>query len=86
MPYFIPQKLIEAIQEGLSLPIKGAVMTMGEQFIQQGRGALFMHLLKEKFITIPESYKQQVEEADAQMLLKWSTQILKANVLEEVFA
>lgn len=80
-----PQELIEAIQKGLSIPIKGAVMTMGEQLIQQGREALLMHQLKTKFTTVPEPYRQRIEQADAEMLLKWGTQVLNAKALEEVF-
>jgi predicted transposase/invertase (TIGR01784 family) len=92
-----PQEFIEAIQEGLTIPIKGAVMTMGEQLINQGiqqgiqqgvqigEGTLLMHQLQEKFSTIPQSYKQRIEQADAEMLLKWGARVLKAEALEEVF-
>jgi hypothetical protein len=72
-------------------------MTMGEQLINQGiqqgiqqgvqigEGTLLMHQLQEKFSTIPQSYKQRIEQADAEMLLKWGARVLKAEALEEVF-
>jgi predicted transposase/invertase (TIGR01784 family) len=92
-----PQEFIETIQQGLSVPIKGALMNMGEQLIQQGvqkgiqqgiqlgEGALLIHLLEQKFTTLPKLYRQRVEQANTEMLLKWGVRVLEAKALEDVF-
>lgn len=91
---------IEIIQQGLSIPIKEELMTMAEQLIQQGiqlgiqavqRGiqqgmtTFLLRLLKQKFIIIPESYQQKIEQANTDMLLTWGDRILDAKSLEEIF-
>lgn len=88
-----PQEFIETIQQGLSVPIKGALMNMGEQLIQQGvqqgiqlgEGTLLIRQLEQKFTTLPELYRKRVEQANTEMLLKWGVRVLEAEALEEVF-
>jgi hypothetical protein len=41
--------------------------------------------LKHKFITIPDTYKDKIEQADPNSLLKWGERVLDVNSLEDVF-
>lgn len=85
-----PKVFIETVQQGLSVPIGGEVMTMAEQLIQQGvqkgEGNLLIRLLECKFKTIPECYKQKIEQANPDNLLKWGEKMLDSQALEEVFS
>lgn len=84
-----PQEFIETIQQGLSGPVNGALMNMREQLIQQGvqqgEGVLLIHLLEQKFTTLPKTYRQRIEQANTELLLKWGVRVLEANALDEIF-
>ena len=48
--------------------------------------ALFLlHILRNRFGEIPESYRQRVESADADTLAGWADRVLTAERIEQVF-
>lgn len=85
-----PKAFIEKIQQELSLPKEGAIMTIAEQLMQQGMQqgecAILLRLLKHKFKTIPVSYERMIKQANSERLLELSERILENDTLEEVFA
>lgn len=67
----------KGMQQGIPLGI--------QQGIQQGESTVLLSLLKHKFKTVPTAYKDKVEQADPDILLRWSTRVLEVPTLEEVF-
>ena len=65
--------LQEGIQQGM------------QQGMQQGESALLLRQLQHKFITIPDTYRDKIEQADPNSLLKWGERVLDVNSLEDVF-
>ncbi len=53
--------------------------------MEKGLSEILIHQLKSKFNTISEQHIQQISNADEQLLLKWSEQILSAQNIEDVF-
>jgi predicted transposase/invertase (TIGR01784 family) len=92
-----PKAFIEAVQQGLSLPIEGELMSMAEQLIQQGlqqgiqqgiqqgEAHLLISLLKAKFKGVPEIYLNKIESADANSLNQWAINVINSQSLDEVF-
>ncbi|MDE3399445.1 MAG: DUF4351 domain-containing protein, partial [Coxiella burnetii] len=56
-----------------------------QQGRQEGEYALLLKLLQRKFHGVPADYRQKLEKADADTLLKWGERLLDANSLEEIF-
>lgn len=57
-----------------------------EQGMQKGEGMLLMRLLERKFKkTIPTHYKQKIDQASSEDLLRWGDRILISKALEDVF-
>lgn len=61
---------------------KGAWLQEG---VQTGEKGLFIRQLEYKFKTISPTYRQKIQEAGSEPLLKWSEKILESQSLEEVF-
>lgn len=76
---------IEKVEEGLNIPIGGEIMTMAEELIQQGKSAQLLSQLEYKFKAIPERFKQKINQASPENLLKFGRKLLDAKELEEVF-
>lgn len=80
---------IDAVQEGISIPIRSKFMTMSEQLIQQGvqQGEAYMltSLLKAKFKVLPEEYLEKINRADANTLNRWGINFINAQSLDEIF-
>lgn len=53
--------------------------------IQKGESILLMRILERKFKNLPEQYRQKVEQASPDSLLKWGEKILESQELEEIF-
>jgi hypothetical protein len=51
----------------------------------QGEAALLLRLAERKFGPLPEKYQTRVQQADAQVLLRWGERILTAETIEAVF-
>jgi Domain of unknown function (DUF4351) len=56
-----------------------------QQGIQQGGHNLLLELLEHKFRTIPNRYRQELLEADAERLSLLGKRVLEATSLEDVF-
>ena len=92
-----PKAFVESVQQRLALPIGDELMTMAEQLKQEGRqegrqeggGILLIHQLERKFKikTIPERYRQKIQQANSDRLLEWGGKMVdsKCKSLEEVF-
>jgi hypothetical protein len=52
---------------------------------QEGQANMLLSLLAVKFGPLGEADRRRVLDADAQTLLQWSTRLLSARTLEEVF-
>jgi hypothetical protein len=62
-------------------------MERGEQLgIRQGEARVLLTQLQLKFGGVPDSVRAAIDEADADTLLRWSTQALTATALDEVLA
>ncbi|HED35965.1 MAG TPA: hypothetical protein ENJ08_17350 [Gammaproteobacteria bacterium] len=46
---------------------------------------ILMHLLKAKFGTIPDAYKEKIQQADNKQLLQWSEQVLTVSDIHSLF-
>ena len=88
---FVGNLTLEQVHNGSLLPFIKARREAGRKTktINQGRRetgmALLTQLLKEKLTIIPESYRQQIEQTDAEMLLKWGGRVLKAKGFRRSF-
>ncbi len=108
-----PQEFIETLQNGLAASIKGEIMTLAEQLIEQGEkqgiqigiqqgvqqgiqqgvqqgvhqgeSKLLLLQLEQKFHSIPEHYRQWIQKADPEMLLRWGIKVLESDEIDEVF-
>ena len=56
-----------------------------ETGVQRGEARVLLALLKIRFGDLPDGVLQRVESADAESLLSWSTRLLTAQTLDEVF-
>jgi hypothetical protein len=56
-----------------------------ETGVQRGEARVLLAQLKIRFGDLPDSVLQRVESADAESLLSWSTRVLTAQTLDEVF-
>jgi hypothetical protein len=52
---------------------------------QEGQATLLLSLLAVKFGPLGEADRQRILDADAETLLQWSTRLLSARTLEDVF-
>ncbi|ACJ18947.1 DUF4351 domain-containing protein [Coxiella burnetii] len=56
-----------------------------QQGRQEGEYALLLRQLQRKFHGVPADYRQKLEKADVETLLKWGERLIDASTLEEVF-
>ncbi len=52
---------------------------------REGSAMILMHLLKAKFGTIPDAYKEKIQQADNKQLLQWSEQVLTVSDIHSLF-
>ena len=72
--------------EGITMTIAEKLRKEGKQEgKQEGECTILQCLLKNRFGDIPEQYRERLEQADSETLLKWSERILTAETIEEVF-
>lgn len=76
------QAAIQTFEEELQVNYITSFERIG---IQKGEGSLLICLLEDKFKTIPEQYRKQIEQANSDDLMKWGKRILHKEKLEEVF-
>jgi hypothetical protein len=73
------------MQQGMQQGIQQGMQQGIQQGIQQGEGTLLLRLLQVKFKNIPDSYRQKIEQANAETLLLWGERILASEDLEDIF-
>lgn len=93
--------LIQEAEHYLSKELRGEVMTIAQQWKQEGmqqgllqgrqegrqegEAALLKRLLERRFGILPLNYAQRIVNTDAHTLLDWADKVLDAETLEEVF-
>lgn len=84
-----PKAFIEAVQQGLKVPLGEKLMSMAEQLIrqgvQQGEAHLLTSQLKAKFKELPETYIKKINRADPATLNQWAINFINAQSLEDIF-
>ena len=78
---FIDQGIETGIEKGIEQGIEQGI----ETGVQRGEARVLLALLKIRFGDLPDSVRRRVESADAESLLYWSTRVLTAQTLDEVF-
>lgn len=53
---------------------------------QEGESNVLIRQLTRKFGAVPVNYQERIQQADSEILLIWSEQLLDAKVIDEVFA
>jgi len=76
------REVIDTLEEELHVNYITSFERIG---IQKGECAMLLRLLEHKFKTIPESYHQQINNANAEDLLTWAERVLESDTLEGVF-
>ena len=76
--------VVKEVEKMLSA-IKLENLPSNEIGMEKGLSEILIHQLKSKFSTITEQHIQQISNADEQLLLKCSEQILSAKTIEDVF-
>jgi hypothetical protein len=75
-----------AFEEQANMPYITSIERLGRQEgRQEGQANMLLSLLAVKFGPLGEAERRHVLDADAQTLLEWSTRLLSARTLEEVF-
>jgi hypothetical protein len=89
-----PQSFIEAVEQGLSQPIKEEIMTIAEQFrqqgmqqgIMQGESNLLSKQLLARFDDVSESYiMDKIRHANQSDLETWGLRFVMAKSIHDVF-
>jgi hypothetical protein len=75
-----------AFEEQTDMPYITSIERLGRQEgRQEGQATLLLSLLAVKFGPLGEADRQRILDADAETLLQWSTRLLSARTLEDVF-
>lgn len=73
---------VELIEEEMHV---NYVTSWERMAFQRGESTFLLSLLEHKFKIIPEIYREKIEKANDETLLKWGNRVLDSNDLEEVF-
>ncbi len=73
---------IQIVEEELHADYVTSFQRIGRQ---EGESTMLLSQLEHKFRSIPEDYRQQVQKASADELLKWGMRVLDCRNIEEVF-
>ncbi len=75
-----------AFEEQTNMPCITSIERLGRQEgRQEGQATMLLSLLAVKFGPLGEADRRRILDADAETLLQWSTRLLSARSLEEVF-
>ncbi|EGV15866.1 RpnC/YadD family protein [Thiocapsa marina] len=75
-----------AFEEQANMPYITSIERLGRQVgRQEGQSTMLLSLLAVKFGPLGEADRRRVLDADAETLVQWSTRLLNASTLEEVF-
>ncbi|MFT3741124.1 MAG: Rpn family recombination-promoting nuclease/putative transposase [Gammaproteobacteria bacterium] len=82
--------LLEAMPRYLSPKLQGEVMTIAQQWKDEGRyeaeQLILKDIIKLRFGEMPLTYTQKVKNADEQKLLVWVRKAVQAENLEQIFS
>ena len=56
-----------------------------QEGLVEGEAAVLLRQMERKFCPLPESARQRIASADAEILLVWAERLLDANSLDEVW-
>jgi hypothetical protein len=81
------ERALMALEEEEKMPYITSIERMGmERGLQQGEVAVLRTLLQRKFgDQFTEAYRKRLDNADTDTLLRWSEQLLGADIIDEVF-
>ncbi|ABX78006.1 DUF4351 domain-containing protein [Coxiella burnetii] len=85
----IQQGLEQGIQQGIQQGLQKGLQQGLQRGLQKGRRegeyTLLLQLLQRKFPDLSTTYREKLDQADAETLLKWGERLLDAKTLEEIF-
>ncbi|MFT3741117.1 MAG: Rpn family recombination-promoting nuclease/putative transposase [Gammaproteobacteria bacterium] len=97
-----PDLLLEAMPRYLSPKLQGEVMTIAQQWEEQGRmkgrhegrqegrheaeQLMLQRIIKRRFGEIPSVYMKKIDKANEQKLFLWADRTVMANTLEQIFS
>ncbi len=81
------EQALMALEEEENMPYITSIERMGmERGMQKGEVAVLRKQLQHKFgDQFTEAYRKRLDNADTDMLLRWSEQLLGADIIDEVF-
>jgi predicted transposase YdaD len=88
------ERIIDAVAQELSTTMRNHVMSVAEKLEarglergkREGRAELVQHQLKLRFRRVPPHVQRRVQAGTLAELERWSTRLLTARTLDEVFA
>ena len=80
-----------AFEEQSNMPYITSIERLGRQEghaqgLQEGLATMLIGRLSIKFVSLDEAQRQRIQAAFADTLLQWSTRILSAETLDDIFA
>lgn len=78
------QGLEKGLEQGLKQGLAQGLERGLEQGIRRGEANILLHLLEQKFGPIDAARRQQIEQADPDTLLRWSSRVLAEQTIEQV--
>src|SRR5262249_35991729 len=75
----------EGRQEGIQIGIEKGIEKGILQGMQQGERKILLRLLHHQFGTLPNHYRELLDQATDKQLLNWSDRVLSAQKLEDIF-
>jgi len=85
MPTLMEKWTERAHQRGIQQGLQKGLQQGLQQGQTQGEAALLLRQAERKFGPLPEKYQTRLQQADAQVLLRWGERILTAETIEQVF-
>ena len=94
LPDALERQFLESVyqlEESKKMPYVTSVERFGiekgiQQGMQQGEATIILRLMASKYgVDVAATYREQVEKADAETLLKWSERLLFADKIEDIF-
>jgi hypothetical protein len=94
LPDALERQFLESVyqlEESKKMPYVTSAERFGiekgiQQGMQQGEATIILRLMASKYgVDVAATYREQVEKADAETLLKWSERLLFADKIEDIF-
>lgn len=77
--------MAKGLEQGIEQGIEQGMQRGIRQGLKQGQLTVLRHLLQLQFGELPAELEQKLNNANSQQLLEWSTGVLKAKKLQELF-